>query len=85
MNERGISLPELFLIAATRGMIGFGAGLLVSERIGRKPRKVVGLSLLSVGLASTVPLAIRVLRRGREGHRSDGQRRKPEESAMMAD
>ena len=56
MNERRISLPELFLVAATRGMIGFGAGLLLSERLGRKPRRVFGLSLLSVGLASTIPI-----------------------------
>lgn len=57
-KEKTVTVPEIALIAATRGLIGFGAGLLLASRIERKPRRVVGWSLFLLGLASTVPIAI---------------------------
>jgi hypothetical protein len=66
MKERSVTVPELALIAATRGMIGMGAGLLISERVDRDHRKVVGLVLLTIGALSTIPLAARVFRRRRD-------------------
>ena len=64
MRERHITLLELALIGATRGMIGFGAGLLAARHIERRPRTIVACSLLTIGLVSTIPLAVRVFRRG---------------------
>ena len=55
-----LSLPTLVSVAATRGMLGLGAGLLLAPKIGRKRRRVMGLALLGVGLASTLPIAARV-------------------------
>ena len=55
-----LSLPELALIAATRGMLGAGAGLLLAESLPEKKRKSVGWTLLTIGVLSTVPLAIDV-------------------------
>jgi hypothetical protein len=63
MREHRITLLELALLAATRGMIGFGAGLLVSERLSRDRRKAVGATLLAAGALSTIPLALRLSRR----------------------
>jgi hypothetical protein len=55
-----VTVPEIALIAATRGMIGFGAGLLLANKIKRERRKVVGWSLFLCGLASTLPIAMHV-------------------------
>jgi hypothetical protein len=55
-----ISLPELVLVAATRGAIGVGVGLLISNAISRKKRKAIGLPLFVGGLLSTIPIAMRI-------------------------
>jgi hypothetical protein len=60
---RRVATPILGAIAATRAMLGFGAGLLASRRIPRKRGRALGWTLLGVGLASTIPLATMVLRR----------------------
>jgi len=60
MKKRVLTLPEMFLIAGTRGMLGAGAGLLLAGKFGKKRRKSVGWTLLLAGAASTIPLAIRV-------------------------
>ena len=60
---RNVPGPLLGAIAATRAMLGFGAGLLASRRIPRNRGRVLGWTLLGVGLASTIPLVAMVLRR----------------------
>jgi hypothetical protein len=55
-----LSLPMLVSVAATRGMIGVGAGLLIAPKIGEKRRRIVGRTLLALGVASTLPIALRV-------------------------
>jgi len=54
------SVPEIALIAATRGAIGFGAGLLLAGKFKREKRKVLGWTLFLSGLATTIPIAMRV-------------------------
>jgi hypothetical protein len=56
-----LSLPTLATVAATRGMLGVGAGLLLAPKIADKRRRAVGLALLGIGVASTIPIALRVL------------------------
>jgi hypothetical protein len=56
-----LSWPTLVAVAATRGLMGVGAGILLAPRIERTRRRTVGLALLGLGLASTIPLAARVL------------------------
>ena len=55
-----ISLPDLGLVAMTRGMLGIGIGLLAANKL-NGARKPVGLALVAVGLATTVPLLLDVL------------------------
>lgn len=55
-----LSWPTLVAVAATRGMMGVGAGILLAPRIERTRRRAVGLALFGLGLASTIPLAARV-------------------------
>ena len=89
MREHRVTLPELALIGGTRGMIGLGAGLLISEYLGYDRRRMVGWALLAVGALSTIPIALR-LRRGMRPFASDGNAnananaRSPA-AAMMAD
>ena len=65
MKERVVTLPELAVIAATRGMLGAGIGLLTAGRLDSQRRRTLGLILLAVGITSTIPLARRVLGRVR--------------------
>jgi hypothetical protein len=62
-NRKELPIWELGLIGATRGVIGFGAGLLMANKIKKEKRTVVGWSLFLTGLASTIPIAIHVFGR----------------------
>ncbi len=61
-TTRTVSLPELALVAATRGMLGAGIGLLAAPRLEDRERRAVGVTLLLVGLVTTIPLAIEIFR-----------------------
>ena len=61
-RETTISLPKLGMIAGTRGMLGAGIGILVADRVKAERRKAVGLTLITVGVLSTIPLARAVMR-----------------------
>ncbi len=65
MKSAEITLPELALIAGTRGMLGAGAALLLSSRLNNDQRKAVGWTLFLIGLISTVPLAVNVFSKRR--------------------
>jgi hypothetical protein len=53
-----LPLPEVALVAVTRGMLGAGAALLFGNKISRRRRKAVGLTLFLTGAISTVPLIL---------------------------
>jgi hypothetical protein len=59
-KPRSVTIPEIALIAATRGAIGFGAGLLLAEKFKRERRKLLGWALFLSGLVSTIPIAMHV-------------------------
>ncbi len=59
-KTKEVALPTLAAIAATRGMLGFGAGLLLSRKIPRARRSKVGWALFGIGALSTLPLARQV-------------------------
>jgi hypothetical protein len=75
MRQVVVPLPELAAIAATRVVGGAGAALLLSHRIRPRQRRRIGWVLLAIGLASTVPLVLDVIRRNadfdRERPKSD--------------
>ena len=58
-----LTVPEIAIIAATRGAIGFGAGLLLADKFRQAKRKALGWSLFLSGLASTIPIALFVFRK----------------------
>jgi hypothetical protein len=64
-REIHVTLPELALIAGTRGAAGFGLGLLLANCMNETQRRAIGWTLLLVGGLSTIPLAFEVF--GRRG------------------
>jgi len=66
MKKVELPIPELGLIAATRGMLGAGLGLLLAGHLTERRRAVVGRTLLAVGVLSTIPLVIDVFVRRRK-------------------
>ena len=65
---RNLSLPEIFLIAGSRVALGFGVGLLVSEKLNKDQRRAAGVALALVGGLSTIPLAWTVVSRKPGSH-----------------
>ena len=62
-KTKTLTVPEIALIAATRGALGFGAGLLLADKFRHGRRKTLGWSLFLSGLASTIPIAMRIFRK----------------------
>lgn len=60
MKERRLTLPEIGLIASTRGMLGAGIGLLLSGKLSKEQRRAVGWTLVMVGAITTIPLLMNV-------------------------
>jgi hypothetical protein len=66
MRKIVLTVPEVAFIAATRGALGFGAGLLLSRKFNEPHRRAVGLSLVAFGVATTIPAAQRLFGRDTE-------------------
>ncbi|MFN2532868.1 MAG: hypothetical protein ABR555_16385 [Pyrinomonadaceae bacterium] len=60
MKIAELTLPEIGLIAGTRGMLGAGLALLLLSRLNPEQRKAVGWTLFLVGAVSTIPLALNI-------------------------
>lgn len=60
-TQRGLTIPEIMLIAGTRVALGVGVGLILSDRLNPDQRKAAGWTLLAVGVLTTIPILRRVL------------------------
>jgi hypothetical protein len=63
MQERGLTIPEIALIAGTRVALGAGIGLLLSEKFSDDQRRGAGWALLAVGALTTIPIVLNILKR----------------------
>ena len=61
MIKAELTLPEIGLIAVTRGLLGAGIALLLADKLSVEQRKTVGWTLVGVGALTTIPLAFEVL------------------------
>ena len=66
MKSIALPIPLLGAIAATRGMLGMGVGLLLAQSLSDRRRTKVGWALVAVGVLSTLPLAAHVISRWRD-------------------
>ena len=66
MKSVALPVPLLGAVAATRGMLGMGVGLLLAESLSSRRRTALGWSLVAVGVLSTLPLAAHVISRWRD-------------------
>jgi len=66
MIKSELTLPEIALIAGTRGMLGAGIALLLADRLTEDQRKAIGWTLFAVGAISTIPLVMNVLDKQRD-------------------
>jgi putative Mn2+ efflux pump MntP len=55
-----LMLPEIGMIALTRGALGVGIGLLLSNSLDKEERQSAGLALVAVGVLTTIPLLLRL-------------------------
>ena len=55
--------PLLGFIVGTRAALAFGLGLLLADRIPEPRRRTLGLTLVGIGAATTIPAAIAVFGR----------------------
>ena len=57
LQPKTVTVPQIALIAGTRGALGAGIALLLADSLSREQRKAVGWTLLAVGALTTIPLA----------------------------
>jgi hypothetical protein len=62
MKRVTLEMPTFAFIVVTRAALAFGAGLLLSPKIPERRRRTLGLTLLAIGAASTVPAIASVAR-----------------------
>jgi hypothetical protein len=60
MKNIVLNPPTFGFIVMTRALLGVGIGLLLSERLPAERRRAVGLTLVMVGAATTIPAALAV-------------------------
>jgi len=65
MRTISLPFPELAAIAGTRGLLGIGLGLLLSEHFTHEQRRTAGWILIGIGALSTIPLGYDVWSRSR--------------------
>ena len=63
MKTYNITVPEISIVAATRGMLGAGIGLVASNYLRPETRRAVGWTLLAVGALTTIPIVMALLGR----------------------
>jgi len=63
MKSLELDLPVFGFVVVTRIALGVGLGLLLSSRIPEERRRTVGLALVGIGAATTIP-AVLAVRRG---------------------
>jgi hypothetical protein len=56
-TTKTLTIPQLAFVIATRGAAAAGIALLVGHRLHWRARRVIGIALLAIGAATTIPAA----------------------------
>ena len=65
MKSVTLDVPVLGFVIGTRAALAAGIALLVSHRLGVDRRRALGLTLVAIGAATTIPAALAVVRGSR--------------------
>ena len=63
MKKKSLTVPELMFVIATRAALAAGVALLISGRLNDSARRAAGLSLMGIGVVTTIPAAKIAFRR----------------------
>ena len=58
MRIKTLTIPEVAFIAGTRAALAAGVALLLADKLGASSRRAVGITLVAIGAATTVPAAL---------------------------
>jgi hypothetical protein len=62
MKKVILSRPMFGFVVGTRAALGAGVGLLLSTRMPAARRRAIGVALVSIGAATTIPAVIAIFR-----------------------
>ena len=62
MNTLVLDVPEFGFIVGTRAALAAGVGLLAAANLSEERRRVIGATLVAVGVVTTIPAAMSVMR-----------------------
>jgi hypothetical protein len=62
MHSRTLKMPELMFIIATRAALAGGVALLLSGKLSKRQRKVIGTTLVAFGAITTIPAGMIMFR-----------------------
>ena len=57
MKKHKLTTPQVAFIIGTRAALAGGIGLLVSSKLPDRARRAVGMALVALGVATTIPAA----------------------------
>jgi hypothetical protein len=66
MHIKTLTIPEVGFIAGTRAALGAGLALLLADKLSASSRRAVGITLVAIGVATTIPAAMVLF--GRRSH-----------------
>jgi hypothetical protein len=58
MRIKTLTIPEVGFIAGTRAALGAGLALLLADKLSASSRRAVGITLVAIGAATTIPAAL---------------------------
>ena len=58
MHIKTLTIPEIGFIAGTRAALGAGLALLLADKLSASSRRAVGITLVAIGAATTIPAAM---------------------------
>jgi hypothetical protein len=58
MKKAELTIPEIALIAGTRGVLGAGIALLLADKLNEDQRRAAGWAMFLIGAISTIPLVL---------------------------
>ena len=71
MKKIETDVSKLAFVVATRAALAFGVGLLVAPTLSDDRRRTLGMSLIALGVLTTIPAALALFGKSDHGHEHD--------------